>query len=742
MLAVFRARSLFARTALGLATGATVVLGSGAASAVDPILRHQEDTRGDVRVFGSTLAFDCGAGLPAPQGAVASCANELNTSDTAPDLYFRDNTANASITPTQARTSATLSLPQGALVTYARLYWSALKVGDQPDLNATLDWLGGPQQEILADDSWVIPYGLPAHPDWYYYQATGDATDFVSTWGAGDFRVSDIEALAFAGMEVDRAFSAWTLVVFYQADGEELRNLALFDGFTAIDPGLAMSSAEVTLDGFVVPQGFSAKMAAITYEGDKTYTGDHFTFNGAQQSDALNPFDNFFNSSRSNLGVAMSGVYDVPAFTGEPGSMAGYDLDTVDVTELLNPGDTSATVGADSTLDIFFLGGFVTSVTNLAPYFAVTKSFVDLDGGAVLPGDVLEFTISAQNVGNDIGSNVTITDFVGPGMQFDAGSLEITAGGGEGPKSDAVDNDEGEYVSNQKTVFFYVGQNAIPGQGGDVAPGETVEVKFRVKVTAGSGDTITNQAVVGAQGAAGGPHKDYLSDSDPQKVGSQPLVIQVDQCTMDSQCSGHTPHCDVETHTCVGCKTDADCKDPAHPACQPDGSCNECSATNDKLCIDDKPVCNTMAGVCVLCTAMDPSACIGSKDGPQCVGGMNGQVHCGCFNDSDCGGANSGVVCDPQAEICVEGCKGEGGNGCPDGKECTSKDSTIGTCVDVNGGTGGSGGTGGGGGADPGDDGPCACSLPGRDTRDFGAAIALAGLAAIGLRRRGSSRRR
>src|SRR5438105_4140485 len=106
MLAPFRSRSLSQRIAIGLATGASLVLSAGAASAVDPVLRHQEDTRGDVVVFGSTLAFDCGAGIAAPAGAIASCANEVNTDDTAPDIYFRDNTANASIMPVDARTSA------------------------------------------------------------------------------------------------------------------------------------------------------------------------------------------------------------------------------------------------------------------------------------------------------------------------------------------------------------------------------------------------------------------------------------------------------------------------------------------------------------------------------------------------------------------------------------------------------------------------------------------------------------
>ncbi|MEZ4302001.1 MAG: isopeptide-forming domain-containing fimbrial protein, partial [Polyangiaceae bacterium] len=658
-------RSLSRRTALGAAVGSSLVLGSGAAFAVDPILRHQEDTRGDVVVFGSTLAFDCGAGMSAPPGAVASCANQLSIDDTAPDIYFRDNTANTSITPIQARTSATLSLPAGASVTYARLYWAALKKDESPDLNATLDWLGGPQQQITADDSWVIPYGFASHPDWYYYQATGDATDFVATWGAGDFRVSDVESLVLTDVEVDRAFSAWTLVVFYEAPGEELRNLALFDGFTAIDPGLpGLQSAEVKLDGFVVPQGFTAKMAAFTYEGDAEYTGDHFTFNGGQQTDASNPFDNFFNSSRSHLGQPFSGVFDVPQFSGAPGTMSGYDLDTVDVTELLNPGDTSATVGADSTLDIFFLGGFVTSVQNLAPYFQVEKSVTDLNGGAVLPGDELEFIIKGTNVGNDTAVDATITDSIAPGMQYKAGSLKITVGGNEGPKTDAIDLDEGDWEAPIKRITFFVGEGASGGQGGKIAPGEKVEVRFRVTVTANKGDKIFNQAALGAEGEAGGPYKEYLSDSDPLKVGAQPIVIAVDECTSDDECSGETPHCDLPTHTCVPCASDADCKDPSAPACQPNGSCGECSATNDVLCVDDTPVCDTMSGTCVLCTNMDPSACIGSQDGPQCVGGSIG-VHCGCFEDKDCGDAQSGLVCDPQKEICIPGCKGEGGNGCP-----------------------------------------------------------------------------
>src|SRR5262249_4296809 len=151
-------------------------------------------------------------------------------------------------------------------VTYARLYWSALKVGQAPDKNVVLDFKGGPTTTINADDTWSMSYGFPSHPDWYYYQSTGDVTSYVQTWGAGDFRITDVDALDLTGVDVDRAFSAWTLVVFYENQGDELRNLALFDGFTSIDPGFpGQEKAEVTLSGFLVPLGYTAKMTAFTY---------------------------------------------------------------------------------------------------------------------------------------------------------------------------------------------------------------------------------------------------------------------------------------------------------------------------------------------------------------------------------------------------------------------------------------------------------------------------------------------
>ncbi|HNS98401.1 MAG TPA: isopeptide-forming domain-containing fimbrial protein [Polyangiaceae bacterium] len=706
----------------------------------DPIPRYQANVKGNVRVFGSTLTYDCGSKVLPPPGATASCAGQKEVSDSAGDLYWRDNLANVSVEPKQARTSATLDLPSGSVVTYARLYWSALKVGDQPDKDAVLDWVNGSPTTIVSDHCHpTIPFPFSTHPDWFYYQCSGDATDYVRKLGAGDFRVTDVDAIPLANTLVHVSYAAWTLVVFYENPKEEVRNLALFDGFEKIDPEFGPSSVSATLSGIIVPSGFAAEMTAFMYEGDVPEQGeppqDRFLVNGIPMSNAITPGEDFFNSSRSYLGLPYSGDEDVPQFSGVPGSMAGYDLHTVDVRSAIKAGDTSVVITADSDYDKYLLGGFVTSITNKAPYFDVTKQVEDVNGGAVMPGDVLEYTIKAQNTGNDTAIKTVITDQLQPGITFVPESIRIVSGGVVGPKTDKAGDDQAEFVNGRVTIR--VGAGATATEGGKVAPSEKVEVKFRVTVTATKGE-IANSATLRASGEAGGAEEEYESDGDPNTVGKQSTVVVVDECSSDDDCSGLKPHCDPETHTCVGCKTDADCHDPANPACQPSGACGQCSATNDVLCTGNTPVCDTSVGICVLCTPGpngDASMCKDDPNGPVCMSGANGSLFCGCVTDSDCGSYNSGRVCDTLVQHCIDGCRGEGGNSCPTELVCTSHDSSIGQCI-VDTGTGDAGGAGGAGGGgvtaapeESGEDGGCACSTVGH--KSWGGAFA-AGLFAFG----------
>jgi hypothetical protein len=51
-----------------------------------------------------------------------------------------------------------------------------------------------------------------------------------------------------------------------------------------------------------------------------------------------------------------------------------------------------------------------------------------------------------------------------------------------------------------------------------------------------------------------------------------------------------------------------------------------------------------------------------------------------CESDGACGDARSGKVCDLPTRTCKDGCRGAGGNECPAGQVCSSSDASIGTC--------------------------------------------------------------
>jgi len=688
-----------------------------------PKLRHQADMQGDAIVIGSTLAFDCAAGMPAPPaGTNVACQGATNVDDTAPDLYWRDNVASGAIAPNKARSSATLNLPPGAHVEYARLYWGALHNGDKPDMNVTVDYVGGVPKVVKADDSWTTFYGFAEHPDWYYYQSTAEVTDIVSAWTAPDFRVTDVDAIQMANIEAHLAFSAWTLVVFYQKTGEELRNLALFDGFTHVAPEFGKGNAAVTLSGFLVPNGFTARMTAFTYEGDTVYTGDQLLFNGQVLTSGGNPKDNFFNGSRTFLGKAVSGTSDVPKLSGKAGTMGGYDLDTVDVSSLVQAGDKSAKLSAESQLDKFLLGGFVTSITNLSPDFPdFSKVATDVNGGVLMQNDEVQYVLAATNSGNDAAVDSVFEDVLDPRLELVPGSITIVDAGIPTSLSDAAGDDRGEYDPVTRTIRVRLGAGANATEGGQIEVGEAFEIRFRVKVKVGTG-TIPNQGSVSAAGLAGGLDKTWLSDGDPLTPGAQTTDVVVDECGSGADCPANEPYCDPTDHTCKPCESDSECTDPTKPACRADGTCGECSDTNTSLCPSNMPVC--VAGHCAACTP-GPNApeCVGNPDGPVCL--VKNEPVCGCDTDDDCGGADSGRIC--ENDKCVDGCRGSDGNGCPTGLECTSVDATPGVCEAPAPAAE----------AEPLDDGSCGCAVPGQSRPD-GAYLALAGLlaAAFGARRR------
>jgi clumping factor A len=561
---------------------------SGASAEQKP--RVRVDQRGDFALIGNTIGWYCASNAQRPLVGAAPVGSDVDQcgvsgSDSSADVFWRADdpaagTARAAlgISVDQARSTALLTLPKGATVTHAFLYWAGRRTAASGDSSVLVERPSVFSQEVNATDVYQIAQTSSTD---VVYQSVADVTTLVQTRGAGAYRVSGIDVRAFEAAEEDVLFGGWSMVVLYQDTQAPSRNLTVFDGLDYVDPS---TPSELLLSGFRVPDtGFDAKLGTIAYEGDAEFDGDMLFFGQAplDESDALadaqNPSGNVFNSSRSYLGSPVSITGDLPQLTGAPGSMAGLDFDVIDVTARVSAGQSSAALRASSSFDRYFLGAFITSISTLRPDFSTSlKTAQDLNGGQLLPGDVLEYTITAENSGNDASANTVLSDLLPQGVSFVPGSIAITEGPGAGPLTDRAGDDQAHYDDQTRTITAYLGSGATASAGGSLAAGAKASIRFRVEIDAETRGVIANQGEISASGAHGAPTTSVRTDGNSQVAGPQPTETPVSECMNDAQCGGDAPHCDgsQQPATCVECTEDAHCPgdgatcDPQTLTCQ------------------------------------------------------------------------------------------------------------------------------------------------------------------------------
>ncbi|MEV7613891.1 DUF3344 domain-containing protein [Streptomyces sp. NPDC089799] len=252
-------------------------------------------------------------------------------------------------------TRAELRIPQGAKVTYARLYWGGnLRVGEQkpPRDNGRVLVAepGGAYKDVLADT--VIGHRTDAGSD--AYQASADVTPLVRGGGAGMWTVSQLN-IAMGHSEVG-AWGGWTLVAAYEHPGEPLRRISLWDGFEAPAagvPGSAVPAMRIT--GLDVPVRGSGKAGVVGYDGDRGTRGDSLTVtaDGGRRTrlgNTANPSDDVMNSTITEFGKA--GFRRLPAHVNN----LGYDADVFDLGPALSRGARSLTFAFTGESRGHFLG--------------------------------------------------------------------------------------------------------------------------------------------------------------------------------------------------------------------------------------------------------------------------------------------------------------------------------------------------------------------------------------------------
>lgn len=480
------------------------IAGPASAQVIRPFApRFSVMERGDFLLAGNTLTT-CRSGD-------AGCAAAQNGQGAGGNNNWVMQHVDADGDPSTSNSSlATLALPPGADVLWAGLYWS----GDSQDGTRSMALFRTPVSGYSA----VVASQLDASGG--TYQGYADVTARVQAGGAGTYAVANVQTRPGA-----KRFAGWTLVVAYRHPLEPQRNMVAFDGLVEVLPG---ASVTIPVSGLQTPPAgiVNTHLGVLAWEGEQWTPGDRFLLNGTPLGNGVNPPDNFFNSSISDLGA------HVTSKTPDYVNNFGIDIDRVAAPGVLPNGATSATILLESTNDHFF-PGLVTFSTDFAvPILGgsnFTKSVSDLNGGAVVPGDLLEYTIQVRNSGSDASQQTVVRDTIPANAVYEPGSMAIVAGANAGAKSDAAGDDQAEFAAASNEVVIRVGAGAGAGSGGTLAPGEETTLRFRVRVDSPvpAGSIVSNQARVAFFAPQLGQTLSEVSDADTLVAGAQRTDVTV-----------------------------------------------------------------------------------------------------------------------------------------------------------------------------------------------------------------------
>ncbi len=302
--------------------------------------RYAQTLRGDIRAVGNTL-------LTCPTAA-ANCATARNRTGTSlnnNDFNMADVDVDSDATTFNSST-ATVALPAGATVTWAGFYWSAdtaaASGGAAAPTPAQRDSVqfavgAGAYQTVTAASADLLTSS--AQPT--RFRGFRDVTSLLPAAGNGTYTVANVQA----GTGADR-FAGWSLLVAYQDATQPVRRLNVFDGLGTVD---GTNSFSTTITPFWTPASgaVTTNFGLLGFEGDAGLATETARFNGTSLSNALNPANNFFNSS-----ITSSGAY-LTAKNPNYRNQMGIDVDSDTRTGLLANGQGSALLSFTSTQDYF-----------------------------------------------------------------------------------------------------------------------------------------------------------------------------------------------------------------------------------------------------------------------------------------------------------------------------------------------------------------------------------------------------
>ncbi len=316
---------------------------------------YDTQTRGDIVLSGNILVR--------PNNAAAVDNNSQAASKV--DIDGDSTTDNSS--------SANLSIPANSTVLFAKLYWqsrvSAVSTGAKTIKVSTT---GSSTNYQTVTSSAVTSLNTS---NGIIYSAQADVTSIIQNVSSFPANVlvggANVETFPITTNDTTGSYAGWGLVVAYRQLGDPIRQLRVFDGFASVS-GTPIDRA---LSGFRTPDAgsFTVKLGVIAFEGDRGIVGDQLlvskdgtTYNAL--SDAVNPSNNFFNSTISQDGVSFTSSQLNPPLLnggGQTNNSIGMDVDRIALTgpsTFFDNNQTSANLRFTTNGDVYQVTTFSTSI--------------------------------------------------------------------------------------------------------------------------------------------------------------------------------------------------------------------------------------------------------------------------------------------------------------------------------------------------------------------------------------------
>ncbi|WP_308992823.1 gliding motility-associated C-terminal domain-containing protein [Mariniflexile litorale] len=292
----------------------------------------------------------------------------------------------------------------------------ALLDGYTKTLNKRKISLKGPSatsyEEFTADTDNIY---YPSNTDNNMYSGYTEVTDYVKTYGLGNYFVADMALQEGNGGDIGY-YGGWGMVVVYENSKMKWRDVTIFDGHAFVT-NLSTVNFEIPISGFNAVQNgdVNVKLGVMAGEGDNYYGGDYFNIRNAADDDWVplshsgNNSGNFFNSS-----IVTGNNNRNPNLINNTGlDISMFNINNTNNT-IIDNNQTSTRFRYGSTIDTYAIFNLTFSVDAYVPETEgiLTTTAVNTSGAdpmTLFPGESAEYKIEIKNKGTEATNNTTIT---------------------------------------------------------------------------------------------------------------------------------------------------------------------------------------------------------------------------------------------------------------------------------------------------------------------------------------------